>query len=145
VQPHVGRLLAEPAQQRGQHGQSQRGGEADAQGPGPAPADGARCGKRVGECGQGAASRGQQFLAGRCEADSSRCAREERMSDAILQPSDLLAQRRLRDTETCGRVPEMKLLGEDDEGVQLVKRSADAKRRNRQASVRGRRPRSSPR
>ncbi|MFC8783557.1 hypothetical protein [Streptomyces nigra] len=41
------------------------------------------------------------------------------MADLVLETADLLAQRRLGDAQSGGRVTEVQFLGQHDEGVQL--------------------------
>jgi hypothetical protein len=70
VQVDVGELVAEPAQQVGQDGQGEGGGEADLQAPGLAAADGPGGGQSVGEAGECSLGGGQQFAACWGEGDA---------------------------------------------------------------------------
>ncbi|GAB3907879.1 hypothetical protein GCM10027612_81570 [Microbispora bryophytorum subsp. camponoti] len=119
VQADAGETLPEVAEQTGQDGQGEGGGEADPQAPGPAAADSPRGGQPVGEIGEGAPGGGQQFATRPGQGDTSRLANEQRVTHLVLQAADLLAERRLGDAQARRGVAEVQLLGEHDEGVQL--------------------------
>lgn len=119
VQMHIGVPVPEGAQHAGQHGQGQRGGEADPQTAGPAAADSPGRAQAVGEISEGPPGGGQELTAGRGEGDSSWFTGEQGVADLVLETADLLAQRRLGDAQTGGRVAEVEFFGEHREGVQL--------------------------
>lgn len=119
VQADAGEPVTEGAQQAGQDGQREGGGEADPQTAGLAAADGPGRGQAVREIREGTPGGGQQFAACRSQGDAPRGAGEQRMADLVLQAADLLTQRRLSDAQAGGRVAEVQLFREYDEGVQL--------------------------
>lgn len=119
VQPHARVALPEGAQQARQNGQGERSGEADPQPARLAAADGAGGRQPVRQVGQDPARGGQQLPPGRGEGDAAGLAPEQRVADLLLQPADLLAQRRLGDAEAGGGPAEVQFLGEHGEGVQL--------------------------
>lgn len=58
----------------------------------------------------------EDSLSKRSQLHVPRASHEEIASELILQPTDLLAQRRLRDRQTARSAPKVKLLGQKDEG-----------------------------
>lgn len=63
-------------------------------------------------------------MSGRQELDTLRGAPEQWLSQLVLEPLDLTAQRRLRDAEAAGGAPDVTLLGDRDEVFQLIEAHA---------------------
>jgi hypothetical protein len=62
---------------------------------------------------------GKQSGAAVGQLDAAAGAAKELHAEASLQSLDLLAERRLRDAEACGRASEVQLLGDRDEVAQM--------------------------
>ena len=117
---HLGEPLAVGAQHPRQDGRRQRGGETDAQASRLTAADPAGRVQAVGHLVECALGGRKEFPAGGGKRDRAGTPLEQRMSDLVLQPADLLAQRRLGDPQALRGPAEMQLLGENGERAQLV-------------------------
>ena len=116
----VGQLGGQPPQQRAQDGDRGHGGEAEADDARRAGVDAA--GQVTGAVDQVEHPVGlvEEGRAGAGQLDPAVVALEQRRADRLLQLLDLARQRRLGHLEALGGPTEVQLLGDGDEGPDLV-------------------------